>query len=79
MLNRLGGDIGMPNGQTVRIAFGKADSAPLVPGPSRGAGGSSSSSADSPPGPPYAQRYDMNYFTAGSLCMRCIYSRYETL
>ena len=31
MLNRLGGDIGMPNGQTVRIGFGKADSAPVAP------------------------------------------------
>ncbi|KAF8160597.1 pumilio/RRM domain-containing protein [Pholiota molesta] len=28
VLNRLGGNIGMPNGQTVRIGFGKADSAP---------------------------------------------------
>ncbi|EIN07547.1 hypothetical protein PUNSTDRAFT_69821 [Punctularia strigosozonata HHB-11173 SS5] len=32
VLNRLGGNIGMPNGQTVRIGFGKADSAPLAPG-----------------------------------------------
>lgn len=31
VLNRLGGDIGMPNGQTVRIGFGKADSAPVAP------------------------------------------------
>ncbi|KAI0086300.1 hypothetical protein BDY19DRAFT_908287 [Irpex rosettiformis] len=31
VLNRLGGDIGMPNGQTVRIGFGKADSAPIAP------------------------------------------------
>lgn len=30
-MNRLGGDIGMPNGQTVRIGFGKADSAPVAP------------------------------------------------
>ncbi|THH09485.1 hypothetical protein EW146_g8674 [Bondarzewia mesenterica] len=32
VLNRLGGNIGMPNGQTVRIGFGKADSAPAAPG-----------------------------------------------
>lgn len=31
VLNRLGGNIGMPNGQTVRIGFGKADSAPIAP------------------------------------------------
>lgn len=31
VLNRLGGNIGMPNGQVVRIGFGKADSAPLTP------------------------------------------------
>ena len=31
VLNRLGGSIGMPNGQTVRIGFGKADSAPVAP------------------------------------------------
>ncbi|KAF7322822.1 hypothetical protein HMN09_00061500 [Mycena chlorophos] len=31
VLNRLGGNIGMPNGQTVRIGFGKADSAPVAP------------------------------------------------
>ncbi|KAL0947115.1 hypothetical protein HGRIS_013250 [Hohenbuehelia grisea] len=31
VLNRLGGFIGMPNGQTVRIGFGKADSAPVAP------------------------------------------------
>lgn len=30
-MNRLGGFIGMPNGQTVRIGFGKADSAPVAP------------------------------------------------
>ncbi|KAH9057094.1 hypothetical protein EDB83DRAFT_2506783 [Lactarius deliciosus] len=40
VLNRLGGNIGMPNGQTVRIGFGKADSAPAAPG--KGAGGPSS-------------------------------------
>lgn len=34
VLNRLGGNIGMPNGQTVRIGFGKADSAPA--GPAKG-------------------------------------------
>jgi protein JSN1 len=32
VLNRLSGNIGMPNGQTVRIGFGKADSAPVAPG-----------------------------------------------
>lgn len=31
VLNRLGGNIGMPNGQVVRIGFGKADSAPMTP------------------------------------------------
>lgn len=31
VLNRLGGNIGMSNGQTVRIGFGKADSAPATP------------------------------------------------
>jgi protein JSN1 len=31
VLNRLGANIGMPNGQTVRIGFGKADSAPVAP------------------------------------------------
>ena len=31
VLNRLGGQIGMPNGQAVRIGFGKADSAPVAP------------------------------------------------
>lgn len=31
VLNRLGGNIGMPNAQTVRIGFGKADSAPVAP------------------------------------------------
>lgn len=31
MLNRLGGQIGMPNGQAVRIGFGKAESAPIAP------------------------------------------------
>ncbi len=31
VLNRLGGNIGMPNGQTVRIGFGKAESAPVAP------------------------------------------------
>ncbi|KAF9451210.1 hypothetical protein P691DRAFT_757490 [Macrolepiota fuliginosa MF-IS2] len=31
VLNRLGGNINMPNGQLVRIGFGKADSAPVAP------------------------------------------------
>ncbi len=31
VLNRLGGNIGMQNGQTVRIGFGKAESAPVAP------------------------------------------------
>ncbi|KAH7107414.1 hypothetical protein BKA62DRAFT_764820 [Auriculariales sp. MPI-PUGE-AT-0066] len=31
VLNRLGGNINMPNGQAVRIGFGKADSAPQAP------------------------------------------------
>ncbi|KAH6918888.1 pumilio/RRM domain-containing protein [Coprinopsis sp. MPI-PUGE-AT-0042] len=37
VLNRLGGNIGMPNGQTVRIGFGKADSAPVAPAKSNNA------------------------------------------
>ncbi|KAI9508840.1 hypothetical protein F5148DRAFT_839232 [Russula earlei] len=45
VLNRLGGNIGMPNGQTVRIGFGKADSAPAAPG--KGPGGSSSNGSSS--------------------------------
>ncbi|KAI0255365.1 hypothetical protein BJV78DRAFT_1119714 [Lactifluus subvellereus] len=45
VLNRLGGNIGMPNGQTVRIGFGKADSAPAAPG--KGASGSSSNGSSS--------------------------------
>jgi len=40
MLNRLGGNISMPNGQMVHIGFGKVDSAPATPG--KGTGGSSS-------------------------------------
>ncbi|CAA7267630.1 unnamed protein product [Cyclocybe aegerita] len=44
VLNRLGGNIGMPNGQTVRIGFGKADSAPVAP-----AKGSSASSGPTAP------------------------------
>lgn len=40
VLNRLGGNIGMPNGQTVRIGFGKADSAPVAPGKGGGSGSS---------------------------------------
>ena len=31
VLNRLGGQIGMSNGQAVRIGFGKAESAPVAP------------------------------------------------
>ncbi|KAI0049693.1 hypothetical protein FA95DRAFT_1604162 [Auriscalpium vulgare] len=46
VLNRLGGNIGMPNGQTVRIGFGKADSAPAAPGKN----GSGSSTSGSPAG-----------------------------
>lgn len=48
VLNRLGGNIGMPNGQTVRIGFGKADSAPAAPG--KGASGSSNGSSTSTAG-----------------------------
>lgn len=40
VLNRLGGNIGMPNGQTVRIGFGKADSAPVAPAKNTPAAGS---------------------------------------
>ncbi|KAJ4001382.1 pumilio/RRM domain-containing protein [Lentinula boryana] len=59
VLNRLGGNIGMPNGQTVRIGFGKADSAPVAPakgnpatsGPlSPGVSGAKSPSASAAPG-----------------------------
>ncbi|KAG6919985.1 hypothetical protein DXG01_013334 [Tephrocybe rancida] len=46
VLNRLGGDIGMPNGQTVRIGFGKADSAPVAPAK----GTPTSPGPNSPPG-----------------------------
>lgn len=48
VLNRLGGDIGMPNGQTVRIGFGKADSAPVAPAKGTNM---NSPSATSPGGP----------------------------
>ncbi|KAA1471339.1 hypothetical protein DENSPDRAFT_106828 [Dentipellis sp. KUC8613] len=44
VLNRLGGNIGMPNGQTVRIGFGKADSAPAAPGKSASSNASSNAS-----------------------------------
>ncbi|KAJ7063126.1 hypothetical protein C8F01DRAFT_1131647 [Mycena amicta] len=47
VLNRLGGNIGMPNGQTVRIGFGKADSAPVAP-----AKGTPASPAPASPGAP---------------------------
>ncbi|KAI0062381.1 hypothetical protein BV25DRAFT_680875 [Artomyces pyxidatus] len=46
VLNRLGGNIGMPNGQTVRIGFGKADSAPAAPG-NKGSGGGASGNSPS--------------------------------
>ncbi|KAG6821175.1 hypothetical protein H0H93_005395 [Arthromyces matolae] len=46
VLNRLLGDIGMPNGQTVRIGFGKADSAPVAPAK----GAPTSPGPTSPPG-----------------------------
>lgn len=36
VLGRLGGTIGMANGQPVRIGFGKADSAPMTPTASGG-------------------------------------------
>ncbi|KAI0303363.1 hypothetical protein B0F90DRAFT_1809585 [Multifurca ochricompacta] len=45
VLNRLGGNIGMPNGQTVRIGFGKADSAPATPGKVASASSSNGSSS----------------------------------
>jgi len=44
VLNRMGGNIGMPNGQTVRIGFGKADSAPVAPAKGSGNTGSTSPS-----------------------------------
>jgi protein JSN1 len=46
VLNRLGGNIGMPNGQTARIGFGKADSAPVAPAK----GAPSTNSGNSSPG-----------------------------
>lgn len=49
VLNRLGGNIGMPNGQTVRIGFGKADSAPVAP--AKGNPGSNGSTSPSNAGP----------------------------
>ncbi|KAJ6513860.1 hypothetical protein C8R47DRAFT_962794 [Mycena vitilis] len=49
VLNRLGGNIGMPNGQTVRIGFGKADSAPVAP-----AKGTPASPVPTSPGAPKA-------------------------
>ncbi|TFK72504.1 hypothetical protein BDN72DRAFT_312008 [Pluteus cervinus] len=45
VLNRLGGNIGMPNGQTVRIGFGKADSAPVAPAKGNSASPGSASPA----------------------------------
>ena len=42
VLNRLQGQIGMQNGQAVRIGFGKAESAPVAP--AKGAQGSSAGS-----------------------------------
>ena len=45
MLNHLGGNIGMPNGQMVHIGFGKVDSAPATPG--KGTGGSLSNGSSS--------------------------------
>jgi protein JSN1 len=48
VLNRLGGNIGMPNGQTVRIGFGKADSAPVAP--AKGMNVTSPSSGSPSPG-----------------------------
>ncbi|KAG9001610.1 hypothetical protein FRB93_012036 [Tulasnella sp. JGI-2019a] len=47
VLNRLGGNIGMPNGQLVRIGFGKVDSAPMTPL----AGGAVNNSASTTPFP----------------------------
>ncbi|KAF4576841.1 hypothetical protein EYR36_004821 [Pleurotus pulmonarius] len=44
VLNRLGGFIGMPNGQTVRIGFGKADSAPVAPAKGSNASNSTATS-----------------------------------
>ncbi|EJD05984.1 uncharacterized protein FOMMEDRAFT_119427 [Fomitiporia mediterranea MF3/22] len=47
VLNRLGGQIGMPNGAAVRIGFGKAESAPVAP--AKGASGPGTTAA--PTGP----------------------------
>ena len=47
VLNRLGGQIGMPNGAAVRIGFGKAESAPVAP--AKGASGPGTTTA--PTGP----------------------------
>ncbi|OCB91403.1 hypothetical protein A7U60_g1357 [Sanghuangporus baumii] len=44
ILNRLGGQIGMPNGAAVRIGFGKAESAPVAP--AKGTAGSNAGSTN---------------------------------
>ncbi|KIY67711.1 hypothetical protein CYLTODRAFT_422292 [Cylindrobasidium torrendii FP15055 ss-10] len=52
VLNRQGGNIGMQNGQTVRIGFGKAESAPVAPAK----GGAPTSPNLNSPGGPAAQQ-----------------------
>ncbi|KAG6813626.1 hypothetical protein H0H92_009243 [Tricholoma furcatifolium] len=63
VLNRLGGDIGMPNGQTVRIGFGKADSAPVAPAK----GTPTSPGPASPPGPGSAGKTSSSNAGLGSM------------
>ena len=50
VLNRLSGQIGMPNGAAVRIGFGKAESAPVAPAKGTAVSGPGPSSAGSAKG-----------------------------
>ncbi|TFK55233.1 hypothetical protein OE88DRAFT_1018510 [Heliocybe sulcata] len=61
VLNRLGGNIGMPNGQTVRIGFGKADSAPVAPAK----GTNVSNASATPPGSSANKNNNANAGLAG--------------
>lgn len=62
VLNRLGANIGMPNGQTVRIGFGKADSAPVAP-----AKGASVSPGPTSPGGNVGSKFSSNNISMGGL------------
>ena len=50
VLNRLQGQIGMQNGQAVRIGFGKAESAPVAPAKGAQSSGSGPTNAATPKG-----------------------------